>query len=411
MNFHEGVRETFVQLARLVLYPVSFLARFFARSLLLICTAAPIALPLLALVVLYLSLSDQKVLPSVIDLTEYTEFINSINIAPFSRAVAFLIGAGVFAGILKMMSRFAWTETRELWTAVWGVLREGWLPNWKIKKAFAVTWRGNFAKIRSKTQQTLKSAWRLTATLIAGIVLAVVAYPLFTPPVQLVDRYVAIVDTRDIKTETTSRNIKLFMRSGAVFSLAHVEDAQPRNGEGICLGVPQQEWLKEFRKAIENCIKEEPTDDGSKPVFEVTAYASIAPMRVGDDTSKSERLNCKVANWRAAAVGAYLINPNEEGPGTRWRCEDVKNAFNQTEPKNDSQCGEHYEVPKNQEGNPFRVEVHQWSTPDEMVNRKPVDDGERPSPRRYDVEIMNRVVHIEVPDDFCAAVAQEASAP
>ena len=220
---------------------------------------------------------------------------------------------------------------------------------------------------------------------------------------QTVYRYVAVVDARE--------TIRLFLKPGAVFSLAHVEDAQPRNGEGICLGVPQRKWLHEFRKAIENCIKEDPTDDGSKPVFKVTAYASIAPMHVDGDTGESERLNCKVANWRAAAVGAYLINPNEEGPGTRWRCEDVKIAFNQTEPKNDSQCGEHYEVPKNQEGNPFRVEVHQWSTPDEMVNRKPVDDGERPSPRRYDVEIMNRVVHIEVPKSFCRPSARSESSP
>ena len=220
-------------------------------------------------------------------------------------------------------------------------------------------------------------------------------------PVQPVYRYVAVVGARE--------TIRLFLKPGAVFSLAHVEDAQPRNGEGICLGVPQRKWLHEFRKAIENCIKEDPTDDGSKPVFKVTAYASIAPMHADGDTS--ERLNCKVANWRAAAVGAYLINPNEEGPGTRWRCEDVKNAFNQTEPKNDSQCGKHYEVPKNQEGNPFRVEVHQWSTPDEMVNRKPVDDGERPSPRRYDVEIMNRVVHIKVPKSFCRPSAGSESSP
>ena len=393
MNFREGVREAFVQLARLVLYPVSFLARFFARSLLLICTAAPIGLPLLALVGLYQSLSDHEALELDFEFTKY-------KISPL-RAVAYLIGAAIFAGIMKMMSSFAWKEARDFGAAVWDVLRTGWLPSWEIKKAFVVTWRCNLAKIPGKTEETLKSAWRLTSVLTAIVLLTVVAYPFFDFPV----RPFVLVDVGDTDTETR-QVIKKLMRSSSIFSLVHADDVQPDTGKGICLGPSRQKWLTEFRAAITNCLVE--SKDLDPPVFKITGYASITPMHVGGDTSESARLKCKIANWRAAAVGDFLANPNEEGPGTRWRCDDVKNAFNKTAPNDDNQCGEHYDGPKDQEGNPFLVKVHQWRTPSGMAGHKPVDDGERSSPRRY-MEILDHEVRIGVPDDFCAAVAQEAA--
>ena len=320
---------------------------------------------------------------------------------------------GLFSWFITKLGERAWKQFVEICKAAKSVLVEGWTSDWKSLEGLEKAWRDHIKKkAPCEAWTAFKKVLCLTFYLMLCVLL-VALYATFGPkqaetpkqadgPMQPVYRYVAVVGARE--------TIRLFLKPGAVFSLAHVEDAQPQNGEGICLGEPQRKWLDEFRKAIKNCIRERSSDkDSEPPVFQVTAYASIAPMRVGDDTSKSERLNCKVANWRAAAVGAYLINPNEKGPGTRWRCEDVKSAFNQNERNDDNQCGKHYEVPENQDGNPFRVEVHQWSMPNQMAKHKPVDDGERPSPRRYDVEIMNRVVRIEVPDDFCDDVAQEAA--
>ena len=194
------------------------------------------------------------------------------------------------------------------------------------------------------------------------------------------------------------------MRSGAVFSLAHTRDAQPQEGEGICLEQPQRDWLDEFRKAIANCMAEGSTTESPQPPeFVVTGYPSIAPMHVGGDASQSARLNCKVANWRAAAVGAYLANganAEDKAEKTRWGCEEVKATFNDDAPSDTHPCGKHYDGPKNQEDNPFRVKVNQWDTPAEMVTDKPADDG-TPNDRRFDVEILNRVVHIGVPTKFC----------
>ena len=205
----------------------------------------------------------------------------------------------------------------------------------------------------------------------------------------------------------------MFMRSGAVFSLAHVEDAQPQSGKGICLGEPQQAWLNEFRGAIANCVKEakKSTDGSSKPVFKVRGYASVAPMHVGGNTSESARLNCKVANWRAAAVGAFLAKSGAEKDEKRWRCESVADAFNKVPPNELNECGEPYEGPEEQPSSPFRVDVHQWATSGEMLTGKPADDGTVPGDRRFDVEILNRVVHIDVPKDFCRTAASQAGSP
>lgn len=250
----------------------------------------------------------------------------------------------------------------------------------------------------------------MTVTLIALVLLAVVAYPLFDFPVRLVDRYVAVVDARDTDTETR-QEIKLYMKSGAVFSLAHVEDADPKTGAGICLGAHQQAWLREFRAAISNCLAEAKKSNGEDPaplVFKVRGYASIAPMDIGGDISESARLNCKVANQRAAAVGAFLIDPNNEEHEKWWSCDDVWMDFNREPPTATRECGELYEAP-DQSDDPFRVKVHQWSDPSDMIANKPAHDGKRPKPRRFDVEILNRVVHIGVPLGFCGPPPSEAA--
>lgn len=253
---------------------------------------------------------------------------------------------------------------------------------------------------------------RFTGALMIGLFLIATAYPLFARPVQTVDRYVAVVDMRDIDTETR-QEIKLYMTTSAVFSLAYVDDAQPQEGEGICLDDPQQKWLTEFRAAIANCMEEKgkTTSEGSETDdvrFEVTGYASIAPMHVGGDIRESAKLNCKVANWRAAAVGAFLADPGDEELKKRWSCDHIKEDFN----KSPIECGKLTDGPyvgKDPQDNPFLVDVRQWSNPDRMAEGKPADDG-APDGRRFDVEILNRVVHIGVPSDFCGDAPQEASA-
>ena len=399
MALGEAVWRFLVQIARGIRYLCLLLSSILSHVLLLLLTAvAPIALPLLVAVGLY---------------REWDTFLDCIHRigqeAPIVQAFAFIaVGAGILGGIVMEMWRSAYRAVRKLWKAPAKVLRGGLSRGSKGQPLGPG--RDNIAEIPGRVGKAFVRALLFTGSLLVGVFLIATAYPLFARPVQTVDRYVTVVDAKDTNTETW-QEIKLYMSTGAVFSLAHVEDADPRTGGGICLGKPQRMWLDEFRKAIGNCMKEaKPTDEDPKPVFKVTGYASIAPMHVDGDTGVSPRLNCKVANWRAAAVGAYLANPKEQGPNTRWRCEDVEDAFNQNAPNDTNQCGELYGGP-NQEGNPFHIKVRQWTTPSQMAKGKPADDGARPNDRRFDVEILNRVVHIEVPKGFCRAAAAKLSAP
>ena len=390
MTVREAVWESFVSVARGLAHLVSFLLRAFARSLLLVCMAVPVALPVLTLAGLDLWLAEGRELPRFDPIDIGVSF-------PFARVVALLVGTAIFAVVVQMMTRFAKDQARDLWAAFSCVLCKGWLPGWEIGDGFAVTWNCNFAKIPCKTKETSKSAWRLTAVLIGIVFMIVVAGPLFPEP--LIKATYIFGDTISAKPEVTEQEIKKYMGLGAIFSLAHFEDAQPETAKGICIAGSEQEWLDAFRAAITSCAKwaKGPIDKDPKPVFKVTGYASVVPIRESGNSSKSARLNCKVANWRAAAVGAYLASPEKHKD--RWRCDDVRDMFNRNLPNDASECGELYAGP-NQNGNPFRVDVYQWSTPSEMA-KDIAKDGKLLRDPRTGVEILDGTVHIEVPKGFC----------
>lgn len=403
----KAVRDSFAQLARDVRYLRLFLSSILSHVLLLALTAAPATLPTLVVWNLY----DQ-----------WDEFIRCIHRigqeTPIVQVLAFIIvGAGVLGGIVMKVVEAAYRDLCDFGKALVEVLRKGWRRGSTLGEEQPLgPWRKNINEIPSTTKETCKIAVRFALALLGGVFLIATAYPLFArpaQPVQTVDRYVAVVDMKDIGPET-SQEIKLYMSTSAVFSLAYVDNAQPSNGEGICLGEPQQDWLREFRAAIANCMEEKKTTSESPETddtrFEVTGYASIALMHVDGDTRSSPELNCKVANWRAAAVGAFLADPDAEELKKRWSCHHMGDSFNDSP----IECGVLTKKPYegiDPQGNRFLVDVHQWSEPDRMVGEKPADDGTMPNPRRFDVEILNRVVHIEVPTGFCRATPAKLPAP
>ena len=232
--------------------------------------------------------------------------------------------------------------------------------------------------------------------------LAVVAYPLIDPEPKTVDRYVAVVGVGDAGTEV-EKEIKVYMRAGAVFSLAHLKNAHPKSGEGICLDESQQKWLGAFRAAIAECValeKESGLSGGAGPTFEVEAFASAAPVRsdgdIGEDASAT--LNCEIANRRADAVGAFLAHGDDKKYVNRWRCPDVGENFQAAQ----NLCGGVEGEPLVYgEGGAFKVRVTQWLDSGQMQGSKPADDGALPDERRFRVEMFNRSVHIRVPEDFC----------
>ena len=397
MTVREAVCESFVSVARGLVHSISFVLRIFARLLLLVCMAVPIALPVAALAGLDQWLSEGRELPRFDPIDIGVSF-------PFARIVVLLVGAAIFAVVVQVMTRFAKDQARDLWAAFSCVLCKGWLPGWEIKEGFAATWNCNLAKIPCKFMKTFRSAWHLTAVLIGIVFMIVIAGPLF--PETLIRASFFFGDTTSVEPEVTRQGIKQYMGSGAVFSLVHLEDAQPETGKGICVAGSRKVWLDTFREEIASCAKgaTKPTDKDSKPVFKVTGYAGVARIQEGGNANKSARLNCKIANWRAAAIGAYLASPEKH----KDSCDDVKNAFKPNVSNDRNECGELYAGPKNQKDDPFRVDIYQWSTPSEMAKGKIAEYGKVRHGPRPEVEMLNDVVHIELPKDFCGRVAREA---
>ena len=399
----EAVWDFLVQVARGVWYLCLFLSSIISHVLLLVLTVIPAVLPILVVWVLFERWDA------------FIDRIRPIGQKPIVQALAFtIVGAGLLGGIVMQIWKSAYDAVYKLWKEPAKVLRKGLKRGAALKGQPLGRGSDNIAKIPRSFGKAFVRVLLFTGSLLVSMFLIAIAYPFFARPVQTVDRYVAVVDMKDIGPET-SKEIKLYMSTGAVFSLAYVDDAQPSNGEGICLGEPQQDWLREFRAAIANCMEEKKKTTGESPEtddtrFEVTGYASIALMHVDGDTRLSAELNCKVANWRAAAVGAFLADPDAEELKKRWSCQHMGDSFNDSP----IECGVLTKKPYegiDPQGNRFLVDVHQWSEPDRMVEEKPADDGTMPNRRRFDVEILNRVVHIKVPTDFCGDGSREASAP
>ena len=208
--------------------------------------------------------------------------------------------------------------------------------------------------------------------------------------------------------------VRVYLRDGAVFSMMHMHDAQfrrPNSGIGICLDDAQQEWLKAFKAAVKECISEADDEDlvcdtGKEPcpVLRVTGYASLAPQQPRDFTpclgEPGKTFNCKVANLRARAVGAFLA---DDGKESHWKCPGEDGDFEGARTCAAEHCdGESRHLRMSDaNGRSIGIVVDQWVSEIQMREGKPANDGSRPDNRRYRVEV-NRAVHIEVRRDFCA---------
>ena len=410
VTVRESMRRFFKKTWRAVRYLCLFVWSILCHILLLTLTIAPLALPALALFVLY-------VYWETVEGYIGSFFEEEKRLA--AQALSLLIGAGVLTWVITTLGKCALNQLREIGRAVGDVWSKGWSLGGKSLEKLEASWRDYIDTVPCDAWKAFKRAHLLTISLMLCVLL-VVMYPILDPkpppqPAQTVHstqnvyRYVAMFDARDTSQGTTDVIIQ-YLTPGTIFALVHKNDAQPKSGNGVCLDEPQREWLDVFRRAIETCVAQR--EYAVAPTFEVTGYASIAPMHVGGDIRKSEKLNCKVANWRAAAVGAYLANPDNAENKKWWCCDDVEQDFNKTLP---NECGDFAFTKKpldgteDDDGKPmFHVEVRKWSDPGQMIGSKPVDDGAVPNPRRFDVELLNRVVHIKVPEDFCRATVPGA---
>lgn len=381
------MRTSLFWVARIPMYPIHFAFRVLARLVLIAAAAAP----LVGLVLLGWWFRQ--------DLLDLTHYLAKKSFLP--AAVAFLIVVGVFAVVLKAMGQLILNALKLLGEIVKDALRGNWHPGWEVISSFVGTWRDYIVKVPSTFLQTFKSTCVIALAVLGVAVLAWSAYPLTKP--KMVDRYIVVVDPSDDRPEEIVKDeIKVHLSTRTIFSLTYLKDAQPQEGEGVCLEEGHKEWLRVFRDAIVECVQLERSRQTAEqgatseyvPTFDVVGFASVAPMQGSDHDEAT--LNCDVANRRADAVGGFLAD--EEEYKSKWDCGEIGRDFKSSQ----ELCTGRAEVYKRSlAGIHYRVRVHKWSNPERMQGGKPADDGALPDQRRYGVELLNRTVHITVPENFC----------
>ena len=397
MSIREGVWKSLVWAARILLYPVHSAFRILAR---LVLIAAAIT-PLVGLVLLGWSFWEE-ILDCARALAEGTVLLI---------AVSFLIAVGLFVVILRAMGQLVLVAFKLVGKTVMDALRGNWHPGWAIIRSFVETWHEYVVEVPGTIFRTFGSACLLALVVFGVGVLAWAAYPLTKP--KMVDRYIVVVDANEDRGgKTVKEEIKYHLSTRTIFSLTYLNDAQPQVGEGICLEEGHKEWLRMFKEAIVECIQLERsrTSEAAKqgvtskrhmPTFEVVGFASIAPMQSGDQDGAV--LNCEVANRRADAVGSFLADEGKYKD--KWNCGTIGKDFSLTR----NLCTGTAEVyEESSEDITYRVRVRKWSDPEQMQGKKPADDGAVPNERRYRVELLNRAVHVTVPENFCQVLDSNA---
>ena len=375
-----------LQVARLLLFVPLILWRGLALILLTLAIIAPIILPI-------------SMLGALMDPPGILKSLKESDELPV-QAISFVLALGILGNLFMRVLDHGWNELKGILYRASKALRDGpWKPSWRIGESVRTTRQRVLAKIRPNFKCSVKSSGRLMVWLAAGMLLAGIAYPPADPAPK---HHVVVANVAEADEVVVKEVVRVYMRAGAVFSLAHAQNAEPKTGAGICLNDEQQRWLEMYRAAIVECLKLEKRHGIERtrpPVFRVTAFASIAPASSSGvaDEETSAKTNCLIANHRADAVGALLGG----GDDKRWLCGDDGVAA-EIEGTDEFCKGEDILYPpEGDDSLEFKIVVNQWGDPQSMIENRPVDDGKVPEDRRYRIEMFNRSVYIAVEEDFC----------
>ena len=380
-------------LVQLILFPLHFLFRIAARTILLISTlGAALVLPLLVLYGL-IALGDgwKGLIPTL---------LGNVGL------VALLGTLGILAAVISKTWQAILSSLAIIGTEIWGIFATGWLPDpvLDFRASLSTTWTGNVARILPNAKKILISAGQLIIAIFLLLALVVLAYASTKAEDSRraeVTRLLEKPPPHVVVVRPDDRIASYLFQKGTVFSLAFLKDAVPKTGAGICLTDHHKTWLRKFKKAILKCPEE------SKIELEVMGFASASPVQVagvegGGSSPSSDALNCEIANSRAEEVIDFLISD----AGDSFECGTGEDRRRNDDRRYDrkgicKRSPEELEFPIGPNGS-VKISYKPWLSHDQLALNKPVDDGDdKRGPRLRDVEFLNRSVHLRLSEGAC----------
>ena len=458
-NDSEKADKTWKQIIGLIIqapfYPVHFAIRLIARFLVLAIRSGAILLLLLLLAISIAAykvfdLALSKVLERVLEalknsgLSEFPE----LPYLPVFLAVTIIILSVAIVWLPHLLQRHTKDIKESLLNIkerICEVLRSEWLPRLDIKESLSVTWQYYGKEILPSLTEIFTESRKLYfAIVILCIVflvyIKVVEFAtsskdekpeIFNFTTILVDIHTGIVnhphpdiekklvnhshpDINEIPDHSHKTSTSYRFEKGTQFLLVYREGNLKTKKdsleaeEGICPEGSNLEWLKLFKAAISDSLKDK---DGHMKL-KVQGFASVAPVLVNGDTTKSDVLNCEIANQRAEALIYFLMlpdsisyNPEECEKALKnssmWGRKEnelcTRSAMPDTSTWREMGFDVTYEMRSDTtivwKKTNFDVVHKPWQSYEEMDENKP-EKGSSPKSRQRDIEFRNRSVRI-----------------
>jgi len=284
---------------KIVAYPVHWAFRLVAQAVLLLAILVTFLAPLLILVLMLVK-------------------IHGIGPEWIKDPLADRNAGSLIASLFASLGLFSFLVKREDFQPLWYVIEKiikafRGMPEMDIRKSLSGTWRCDIQRIWPSSKKTFTESLKL---LPAVLILCISCY-LASPPLKqiviwsvtqtthiwqdIVSPRVIVWDLSDFSHKPT---ISYLFEKGTQFSLVYPDTGNLKNKIGICPEDKNRKWLELFKKAISECSKEK------RMKLKIQAFASITPVFVNGDTTKSDECNCEIANQRAEALIYFLMLPD-----------------------------------------------------------------------------------------------------
>lgn len=452
-NDSEKADKTWKQIIGLMIqvpfYPVHFAIRLIARFLLLAMRSVALILLLFLFVISILSFKIfDSALSKAFDLVLSKTLVENTELLVSAPIITIIIPIIIVLIAIVLIPHQLQRHAKDIWESLLNIreriseaLQGRWLPGLDIKESLSVTRQFYGAKIWPSVVEIGTEFRKLVfATLILCIAFGIYVGAVYTTspkewkiflfprtPVYIQDHPHPDIEeklvnhphpgiTKEIPDRSHKPSTSYRFEKGTQFSLFYKEGNLETEGgnlkaeDGICPEGSNLEWLRLFKTAITDSLKDK---DGYLKL-KVRGFASVAPVLVNSDPTKSNSLNCEIANRRAEALIYFLMLPDSisydpEGckkaleNSSMWGREENELCTRKAMPNTSTWREMGFDVTYEMRPDTtivwkrtnFDVSYKPWQSYEDMEEDKPAK-GSSPQSRQRDIEFRNRSVQITI---------------